>query len=133
MKLTLQPNLTGFTSCKCLNFILIFLCTVCLFGVFSDNFVSTFLKLKIINLNNITHELKSQQEKGSWVLGRAQLIFKKFHIFFCTRNLNHCLPLEAQIWVKYWSRRLWRLARLTNFWGKSLQKAAYLLIFIISH
>ena len=74
MKLTLQPNLTGFTSCKCLNFILIFLCTVCLFGVFSDNFVSTFLKLKIINLNNITHELKSQQKKGSWVLGRLKAI-----------------------------------------------------------
>ena len=51
---------------------------------------------------------------------RAQLICKTF-IFFLTQNHGHYLPLEAQIWFYFWSRTMFLLARLTNFWGKSLQ------------
>ena len=58
-------------------------------------------------------------------------LFENFHIFFLTRNHGHWLPLEAQIWLKFWSRTMFHLSRLTNFWGKILQKPVELLFFLI--
>ena len=65
----------------------------------------------------------------SCIVGHS--LFENFHIFFLTRNHGHWLPLEAQIWLKFWSRTMFHLSRLTNFWGKILQKPVELLFFLI--
>ena len=67
---------------------------------------------------------------------RAQLIFskmRKIDYFFLTRNHGHWLPLEAQIWLKFWSRTMFHLSRLTNFWGKIPLNPVELLFFLISY
>ena len=67
----------------------------------------------------------------SSVLGHS--LFENFHIFFLTRNHGHWLPLEAQIWLKFWSRTMFHLSRLTNFWGKIPLNPVELLFFLISY
>ena len=61
---------------------------------------------------NIQHSMSGAQKKGpgeTTIINRAQLIFPKMpkiDYFFPPRNHGHCLPLEAQIWLKFWSRTL---------------------------